>query len=247
MSYADKAVDLGAMFTLDGVDGSTWLDAAGARDATIVGAATVAGPGDGLTTALDLDGVDDFAYIDHEAAFDRGGLTTSFAVWLNLVSNPENHYFSVVWSKGAGNATYRLNGSSSNWNSGQNWWGSSADGWSALTTDKWMMLVAVYDDVAATWSMWRRAEDESSWTVVFDEPWTSQPSANTDPLRAGARGNAVGTEERFAEGLFAGFTMFDAALTEQQRDELFDATFEEDGLALTVTDVTSDSVTLSWS
>ena len=101
-AYVDEAVTLGMDMVLDAVSGSTWQDGtANSLDATVVGATSATGPGDGLTTAVSFDGVDDYAEIGDNAAFRwNGDNSFSFGGWVKRTGTPTPDEWNSVLGAG---------------------------------------------------------------------------------------------------------------------------------------------------
>jgi len=101
-AYVDEAATLGMDMVLDAVSGSTWQDGTGnSLDATITGGVSATGPGDGLTTAVSFDGVDDYAEIGDNAAFRWNGTSSfSFGGWVKRTGTPTPDEWNSVLGAG---------------------------------------------------------------------------------------------------------------------------------------------------
>jgi len=229
-----KASELDAMWAFgDDRDGSTWTNHGSVdQDATAVGASwsDSGGPGDSAVGYWLLDGTDDYVDAgDHEDY--RFTQEHSLVAWIwypgPSASNNSDDWSPII-SKGDDTYQIRQNGSNTvrpryDVRGGT---GGNVDTYSAETTltyDAWWCVVGRYDDENIE-LLWRRSDQESWGSVSASRSGTL--ASNTLALIFGAQ-NDTGTNIRRNSHIRLAFQAgFAYALSDAQRDELFDATFQ---------------------
>lgn len=228
-SYAAKAASLGADVVLDGVSGSTWTDGTSNNlDATIVGGTSTTGPGDGLPTAVSFDGVDDYASIADNVAFQWNASTEfSFGCWVKRAAENDGVYRSWLGAGqtiaasatsfraygGGSDGDYEVNGS---WMLVGRWGGAN------LPLSTWTFVVF-------TWDLTTLRLYEGNLTTsptLFDTNSSVNTKTKTDGgLYIGAElyNNAV--RRHYASDIAGPFTKLGTVLSLTQIQDLYDETF----------------------
>jgi hypothetical protein len=224
--YLAKKAELGAVWTLWDVEGSTWNDVSGGnRHGTIYGASSVAPPADtSIPAALKGDGVDDYVSVPHDAVLNP---TSALSVELWLV-RPTSvpHIYAPVIAKGDNTWQLRIAGSGGNQPARLRWdvRGNSVNTVAESNADilgsaSWHHVVAVYSSPNVTVYV---------DGAVYATATRNNVDVGVDPnsmLTLFAQDNA-GTLRRWSNYSAAAPSVYPVGLTQAQVQALRAASFE---------------------
>ncbi len=220
--YVEKIKEHSPLFVLaNEFAGGEWKDESGNdRHFINVGSSLVTsgGPGPSLTHYVDLDGVDDYLELAHEAALTLSNPATIVLwVWVASDASP-SHTHACALSKGGSDYEVRHPGDISSISFAPE---ASSSANESLQHGEWVAVIA-WNRVDDSTLIRVRPASSGSWsqTIAGAQPFGTA----TNPLRIGGRGSG----DRHFDGRVAGVAILPGAdLSLEEHDAIFDAAFEE--------------------